>query len=74
VWAAGGPQYDRLPPRQFEFVPLWGIAVFFLYLMRRVDCAKCGVRVEQVPWADGEPVDHDLPVVSRPLGEAPQLA
>jgi transposase len=49
-----GPQYDRLPPRQFEFVPLWGIAVFFLYMMRRVDCASCGVRVEQVPWADGK--------------------
>src|SRR6266849_8096151 len=49
-----GPQYDRLPPRQFEFVPLWGIAVFFLYMMRRVDCATCGVRVEQVPWADGK--------------------
>ena len=49
-----GPQYDRLPPRLFEFVPLWGIAVFFLYMMRRVDCATCGVRVEQVPWADGK--------------------
>ena len=53
VWASG-PQYDRLPPRQFEFVPLWGIAVFFLYMMRRFDCATCGVRVEQVPWADGK--------------------
>jgi hypothetical protein len=21
------PGYDRLPPRRFEFVPLWGIAV-----------------------------------------------
>ena len=49
-----GPQNNRLPPRQFEFVPLWGIAVFFLYMMRRVDCATCGVRVEQVPWADGK--------------------
>ena len=49
-----GPQYDRLAPRRFEFVPLWGIAVFFLYMMRRVDCATCGVRVEQVPWAEGK--------------------
>ena len=49
-----GPQYDRLAPRRFEFVPLWGIAVFFLYMMRRVDCVRCGVRVEQVPWADGK--------------------
>jgi transposase len=49
-----GPQYDRLPPRRFEFVPLWGLAVFFLYMMRRVDCADCSVRVEQVPWAEGK--------------------
>jgi transposase len=49
-----GAQYDRLPPRRFEFVPLWGLAVFFLYMMRRVDCARCGVRVEQVPWAEGK--------------------
>ena len=30
-----GPQYDRLAPRRFEFVPLWGLRVFFLYMMRR---------------------------------------
>lgn len=49
-----GSQYDRLAPRQFEFVPLWGIAVFFVYRMRRVDCRNCGVTVEQVPWGDGK--------------------
>ncbi len=49
-----GPQYDRLAPRRFEFVPLWGLRVFFLYMMRRVDCPRCGVSVEQVPWADGK--------------------
>jgi len=49
-----GPQYDRLAPRRFEFVPLWGLRVFFLYMMRRVDCPRCGVTVEQVPWADGK--------------------
>jgi transposase len=48
------PGYDRLPPRRFEFVPLWQIAVFFIYAMRRVDCPKCGVVVEQVPWGDGK--------------------
>jgi transposase len=46
-----GPVYDRLAPRQFEFVPLWGLRVFFLYMMRRVDCRRCGVTVERVPWA-----------------------
>ncbi len=48
------PGYDRQPERRFEFVPLWGIAVFFVYAMRRVKCPKCGVKVEQVPWCDGK--------------------
>lgn len=50
-----GSTYDHLPGvRQFEFVPLWGIGVYFLYRMRRVNCTLCGVKVEQVPWADGK--------------------
>lgn len=49
-----GPGYDTLETRLFEFVPLWNIPVFFVYLMRRVDCRRCGVRVESVPWADGK--------------------
>jgi transposase len=49
-----GPGYDTLKVRRFEFVPMWGIAVFFLYAMRRVDCPVCGVKVEQVPWAEGK--------------------
>jgi transposase len=49
-----GPGYDRLQPRQFEFVPLWGIAVFLVYMMRRVNCSSCGVKVESVPWAEGK--------------------
>jgi transposase len=48
------PGYDTLSARRFEFVPLWGIAVFFVYAMRRVLCASCGVRVESVPWATGK--------------------
>jgi transposase len=48
------PGYDRLPPRRFKFVPLWGIAVLFVYAMRRVDCPECGVKVEKVPWCDGK--------------------
>lgn len=49
-----GPGYDTLKVRRFEFVPLWGIAVFFLYAMRRVDCPRCGIKVERVPWAEGK--------------------
>lgn len=49
-----GPGYDRLPMRRFEFVPLWGMKVFFLYAPRRVDCPCCGVKVECLPWAMGK--------------------
>jgi transposase len=48
------PGYDTLSPRQFTFVPLWGILVYLVYAMRRVDCPRCGVVVEAVPWADGK--------------------
>lgn len=48
------PGYDRLAERRFQFVPLWGIAVQFVYAMRRVACPTCGVKVERVPWADGK--------------------
>jgi len=48
------PGYDRLPARQFEYVPLWGIPVYFLYALRRVQCPRCGVKVEAVPWAQGK--------------------
>lgn len=56
------PGYDRLPERRFEYVPLWQIAVYFVYAMRRVDCPTCGVKVEQVPWCDGK---HQLTTTYR---------
>ena len=43
---AGGP-----PVRVCAAV---GFPVFFVYLMRRVDCRRCGVKVESVPWAEGK--------------------
>jgi transposase len=48
------PTYDHLPTRWFEFVPLWAIAVFFVYTPRRADCKKCGPKVELLPWAEGK--------------------
>ena len=56
------PGYDRLAERRFEFVPLWQIAVYFVHAMRRVDCPRCGVQVEQVPWCDGK---HGLTTTYR---------
>lgn len=49
-----GSCYDTRRLRRFEFVPLLGISVFFLYRMRRVNCDVCGVKVERVPWSDGK--------------------
>jgi transposase len=47
--------YDKAPSaRSFAFVPLWGMACTFVYRMRRVDCPKCGVVVELLPWATGK--------------------
>ncbi len=46
--------YDTLWGRHFRFVPLWAIGVVLVYVMRRVDCPRCGVTVEQVPWGNGK--------------------
>jgi transposase len=49
------PGYDTMPTaRRFDFVPLWGFPVVFIYFMRRVACPSCGVKVERVPWAKGK--------------------
>jgi transposase len=48
------PGYDRLPERRWQFVPLWGIATWFCYAPRRVQCPEHGVVVEYLPWSDGK--------------------
>lgn len=32
----------------------WGLMVVFLYCMRRLECATCGIIVETVPWSTGK--------------------
>jgi transposase len=55
------PGYDTLDARRFAFVPLWGMPVFLIYAMRRVDCPGCGVVAEMVPWSAGKsPTTHAL--------------
>jgi transposase len=49
-----GRAYDRLSERGFEFIPVWGYAVILRYGMRRVECRRCGVKVEALPWAMGK--------------------
>lgn len=48
------PGYDRLKQREFIHVPLWGIMVVLLYCMRRLQCPRCGIVVEMVPWSTGK--------------------
>jgi len=48
------PGYDTGDHRHFPFIPLWGIQVFLVYAMRRVNCPLCNIKVEQVPWVDGK--------------------
>ena len=48
------PGYDSLPERRFEFIPMWGNKVFFVYSPRRVDCPRCGIHVELMPWVEGK--------------------
>ena len=45
-----GRTYDRQAARRFDFVPLWGMAVALVYAPRRIDCRRCGVKVEWLPW------------------------
>jgi len=46
--------YDHLTLRLFQFIAIWGYQVHFRYWMRRVNCLRCGIKVETVPWADGK--------------------
>ena len=46
--------YDKLAERRFQFVPLWGIATYFRYAPRRVQCREHGICVEHLPWALGK--------------------
>lgn len=48
-----GSVYDHLETRRFLFVPLWGFEVEFSYAPRRINCKRCGVKVEWMPWTDG---------------------
>jgi len=59
-----GSGYDTLKSRRWKHVPLWGIPVTLVYSPRRVQCTRCGVKVEAIPWAQGKsPVSLPLSVV-----------
>ena len=69
-----GPGYDHVAERRYQFVPLWGLAVFLLYapagsivpLRRQGRAAAVG--------QGQEPIDHHVYVVPGGLGEAAVVA
>jgi transposase len=44
--------YDRVRGRRWRHLDLAGMTLHLRYDTRRVHCPDCGVRVEQVPWAE----------------------
>lgn len=46
--------YDTLGERLFDYLPILGILVYFAYARRRVNCVKCGIKAEKMPWAEGK--------------------
>lgn len=50
-----GRKHDVLSEREWQFVPLWNIAVFLHYAPRRVICPRTGKpTVEAMPWNRGK--------------------
>lgn len=45
--------YDQRE-RRWRHLDLGGMKCELRYSLRRAECPQCGVRVEQVPWAEGE--------------------
>ena len=48
------PRYDQQPQRRWHYIALWNFMVVFLYSPWRVDCARCGVKIEALPWSTGK--------------------
>lgn len=56
--------YDTLKERRWRHVPLWGIQTILCYRPRRVQCVRCGVKVERIPWgASKSPLSLPLVIV-----------
>jgi transposase len=46
------PGYDRERGRRWRHLDLAGMTLHLRYDTRRVECPRCGVKVERVPWAE----------------------
>lgn len=46
---------DRLRPRSWKHVPLWGMPTTLVYAPARISCKRCAkVKVEGIPWSEGK--------------------
>lgn len=52
VCGAVCPGYDRDRDRRWRHLDLAGMLLQLRYDTRRVDCRRCGVKVEKLPWAE----------------------
>jgi len=43
--------YDTLEPRRWRHLDWGGVRIWLRYTPKRVNCNRCGVVVQQVPWA-----------------------
>jgi transposase len=48
------PGYDRRPLRWWRHLAFGRTMVLLSYAPRRVECARCGIRSEKLPWAEGQ--------------------
>jgi transposase len=48
------PGYDQPSDRRWLFVPLWAITVWLVYRAWRVNCQRCGIVQEGLPWNVGK--------------------
>jgi len=46
------PGYDTKKPRTWKALPIGRVPVLLEFGLRRVQCPRCGVHTEQVPWAE----------------------
>ncbi len=51
ICGRGAPRYDQRKTRRWRHLGLGRCRVWLRYAPCRVDCSRCGVRVERVPWA-----------------------
>lgn len=45
------PAYDRRPVRRWKHLALGPVVLWLQYAPRRVQCPRCGIKIEHVPWA-----------------------